>query len=96
VCYNDLLGMGAVRLLESRGLRVPHDISVVGYDDISQDYGFEPALTSIRFDRLDMGRRAIAMLCEASDEGEHQHETLSVQLIVRDSTCLFRAHAALS
>jgi DNA-binding LacI/PurR family transcriptional regulator len=86
VCYNDLLAMGVVRQLEARGLHVPQDVSVVGYDDISSDYEFRPALTSIRFDRLAMGRTAIAMLCHFDEETARQHQRFEVELVVRDST----------
>lgn len=86
VCYNDLLAMGVVRQLETRGIRVPQDVSVVGYDDISSDYEFRPALTSIRFDRLAMGRTAIAMLCHFDEKTARQHQRFEVELVVRDST----------
>jgi DNA-binding LacI/PurR family transcriptional regulator len=86
VCYNDMLAMGAVRQLEMQGFAVPQDVSVVGYDDISPDYQFQPALTSIRFDRQAMGRAAIAMLCNVDEEASLCHHRFDVDLVVRDST----------
>jgi DNA-binding LacI/PurR family transcriptional regulator len=84
VCDNDLLAMGAVRALEAAGYRVPGDISVVGYDDVSTQYAFQPALTSIRYPREAMGRRAVYRLYET--EPGPQIETFAVELIERNST----------
>ena len=68
VCSNDGLAMQVIPVLESRGLRVPQDVSVVGFDDISQGHHFEPALTSIAYDRHAMGRRAVELMCDLADK----------------------------
>jgi DNA-binding LacI/PurR family transcriptional regulator len=96
VCYNDYIGMGAIRELQREGVQVPEDISVVGFDDNSNQYGFEPAITSVRFSELDIGRRAMQLLYELverqydpSNNGstpEVRHELVPVELVVRDST----------
>ena len=64
VCYNDEIAMGAVEALQSAGIGVPDAISVTGFDDISLQSGFAPALTSIALPREAMGRRAIELLCQ--------------------------------
>ena len=93
VCYNDLLAMGAVRALRENGFQVPIDVSVVGFDDVSVQYSFHPALTSISFSRRDMGRRAVALLCDQANAGERIEadsvETFPVQLRTRESTAPF-------
>lgn len=95
VCDNDLLAMGAIRALEEAGHTVPADVSVVGFDDVSTQYAFVPALTSIRFPREEMGRRALRLLAQASAAGEDRpatlatgltHEVFPVELVQRDST----------
>lgn len=90
VCANDLLAMGAVRALKEAGLRVPEDVSVVGFDDVSTQYAFEPALTSIRFPREEMGRRAVRLLSEAENQNPasllQTPEVFPFELIERDST----------
>jgi DNA-binding LacI/PurR family transcriptional regulator len=96
VCYNDDIAMQAVRALEVYGLRVPKDISVVGFDDISVPSNFKPALTSIAFDRQSMGRRAVEWISErteilvnkraSADNEVAQEEKYPVELVVRDST----------
>ena len=68
VCYNDLFAMGVIDALNHAGLRVPADISVTGFDDISREYGFTPAITSVTFDREEMGRQAVRMLYRTVDE----------------------------
>jgi LacI family transcriptional regulator len=90
VCYNDTHAMGVVRGLEECGLRVPDDVSVTGFDDVSVERAFRPAITSLRFDRLLMGRRAVQWLCEqaARKPGRRETgtETFPVELVVREST----------
>lgn len=66
ICHNDPIGMGAIRVLQEVGWRVPEDVSVVGFDDVSLQYSFRPALTSICFPRQEMGERALNLLCELS------------------------------
>jgi LacI family transcriptional regulator len=86
VCHNDLIAMGAIRELEQRGLRVPQDVSVAGFDDISTQQHFVPALTSVAFDREAMGRRAVEVLRAADASKKARHEVVPVELVVRDST----------
>lgn len=97
VCHNDVMAMGAVRKAQELGLSVPGDLSVVGFDDISTLYNFQPALTSVSFSRFDMGRRAVEWVCSEfnrmTDTPKSEWrisigtETFATQLMVRDSTC---------
>lgn len=63
VCHNDLIAMGAIDYATAIGLSVPQDLSVVGFDDVSVSYNFQPELTSISFDRFHMGRCAVKLIC---------------------------------
>jgi len=56
VAANDQTALGAVAALSERGLRVPEDISVVGFDDIPESQYFRPALTTVRYDFSSQGR----------------------------------------
>ena len=85
VCYHDLFAIGAIKALKAAGLRVPEDVSVVGFDDISIEYGARPPITSVAFDREAMGRRAVQMLCDG-ETGEAVQEVFPVELVVRGST----------
>lgn len=93
VCFTDTCAMGAIRRAQEMGLRVPHDLSVVGFDDVAEEYSFAPRLTTVHFDRLEMGRRAVRLLCESIDAKEagsenmsSDAETMPVALKVRESS----------
>lgn len=82
VCYNDDVAMAAVRALKARGLSVPSDISVTGFDDISPMLHFRPNLTSVDYDRVLMGTRAVDLLLQARDNSDDgfARETVPVNL----------------
>jgi LacI family transcriptional regulator len=64
LCYNDLSAIGALRALRARGLQVPGDISVVGYDDIAAAGWVDPPLTTVTQQTATMGRWAVERLVE--------------------------------
>lgn len=101
ICYNDLTAIGAVRALRARGLHVPRDVSVVGYDDIALSSWVDPALTTIAQRTAEMGTWAVRRLGEligARAEGwdgaavaAPEVVLLPVELRVRASTAPPRA-----
>jgi DNA-binding LacI/PurR family transcriptional regulator len=89
VCYNDIVAMAAIQQAKKEGVRVPEDLSVVGFDDVSEQYNFTPQLTSIHLPRYEMGRSAIRLLHEAIEKGENmqqENRLLPVTLNVHQST----------
>ena len=81
--------LGAARML---GMRVPHDVSVVGFDDIPESEYFSPPLTTMRQDFSELGREIMAGVLEVlKDEDSHEHTGSVPQLIVRESTAAPRA-----
>jgi LacI family transcriptional regulator len=62
VCHSDYIAMIAIPLIEAAGLKVPEDISVTGFDDITIHSNFRPAVTSVAFPGLQMGKRAVAII----------------------------------
>ncbi|MDQ3129075.1 MAG: LacI family transcriptional regulator [Chloroflexota bacterium] len=64
VAYNDLMAIGAMRAIRRCGLRVPEDVSLVGFDDVALAAYVEPALTTLRQETAEMGRWAVAKLTE--------------------------------
>lgn len=87
--FNDISAIGAIRALDEMGLRVPHDVSVLGFDDIYAAAFHNPALTTIRQPLFEMGSLAArTLLNRLAGDGEAAPPTLSVEptLIVRQST----------
>jgi DNA-binding LacI/PurR family transcriptional regulator len=82
-CSNDEMALGVLHAAHALGLRVPEDISVVGFDDIPSAQHFWPPLTTVRQDFEELGRRCVQMLLEGRDD-----TTTDVvpQLVVRSST----------
>ncbi|AXE39904.1 LacI family DNA-binding transcriptional regulator [Acidipropionibacterium virtanenii] len=64
VVANDQMALGVLRALHEAGLRVPEDVSVVGFDDIGEAASFWPPLTTVHQNFEDVGRRAVAMLLD--------------------------------
>jgi DNA-binding LacI/PurR family transcriptional regulator len=92
LCFSDVLAYGVVRAAEDRGLRVPVDLSVVGFDDNPLAARMRPALTTVRQDIAAKGRAAAAALTRAIEQaqtnsaGVVRHVQLPTELVVRDST----------
>jgi DNA-binding LacI/PurR family transcriptional regulator len=87
-CFNDLLALGALRALSVRGLRVPEDVAVVGFDDIEDGRYSNPSLTTIAPDKNAIARLAVEML-ESRISGDvlpAREETVDHELVAREST----------
>ncbi len=92
IAANDVTAMRAMDAARARGLSVPYDISVVGFDDIPDASLCEPALTTVRQPLQAMGEAAMTMLLAMLDGREHeQHLRMDTQFIVRSSTAPPRA-----
>jgi LacI family transcriptional regulator len=87
-CANDLVALGLLQQLTQRGVRVPGDVAIVGYDDIEFAAAAAVPLTSVNQPRLEMGRAAAALVLSEADGSGHQHEhrRLEVALVVRESS----------
>ena len=89
--FNDISAIGAIRALQEVGLRVPEDVSVLGFDDIYAAAFHNPALTTIRQPLFEMGKLAAQTLLKRLSKTETEEEipltlTAEPQLIVRSST----------
>ena len=85
-CDDDLLAGGVYLAARARGVRIPEDVSVVGFDDLPFAQVFEPPLTTIRIDPEALGSTAFAVLREAMAGGAPEGRILPVELVVRGST----------
>jgi LacI family transcriptional regulator len=84
---NDVMAMGVMDAVRNRGLRVPDDVSIIGFDDIPQAELIRPALTTINQPLEKMGRVATQMLLDLLRQPEKKANRIELptQLIIRDS-----------
>lgn len=96
VCASDPLALGAIRAVRKAGLRVPDDVSVVGYDDSALMNCTEPPLTTVRQPIEPMGRAAIDLLVSQISGGVVAQDELlfEPELVVRGSTAPAPVRAA--
>ncbi len=85
---NDQLALGLLRRLHEAGRDVPGALSVVGFDDLPESAYFNPPLTTIRQDFIEIGRRSVRLLLDTIGDRERssRHETIAPELVVRGST----------
>jgi len=85
---NDQMALGLMRALHERGLSIPGDVSVVGFDDMGEAQAFWPPLTTVHQDFAEIGRRSIqALLHEIEDASRDVGTTIvPTRLVVREST----------
>lgn len=88
VAHNDMLAIAAIDRLERRGLRVPADVSVFGYDDVPLAGHCRMQLTTVRSDAIEMSRRAVELVMTATRDGRHvsHREILPNPLVIRSTT----------
>lgn len=93
--FNDISAIGAIRAVQEVGLRVPEDVSILGFDDVYAAAFHNPALTTIRQPLFEMGKLAAQTLFKRLDKKTQNDEIPSIltaepQLIVRNSTAPVR------
>jgi LacI family transcriptional regulator len=86
--FNDDMAVGALRVAHEQGLRVPEDLSIVGFDDSEQAAIVTPSLTTVYQPLAEMGRMAVSMLTRLLDRQRFEalRVELATRLIVRGST----------
>jgi LacI family transcriptional regulator len=86
--FNDNIAIGAIQAARARGIRVPEELSIVGFDDIEHATIVTPALTTVRQPLAEMGRTAVSLLMRLLEgqRFETLHVELATRLVVRDST----------
>ena len=88
VAFNDKTAIGALQAAAERGLSVPGDLSIAGFDDIDLSRATTPQLTTVRQPLQEMGRMAVSLLIRLLDRHELEalHVELATELIVRGTT----------
>jgi LacI family transcriptional regulator len=87
-CVNDLVALGTLQAMFTAGIRVPHDVSIVGYDDIEFASAAAVPLTSVRQPAFRMGQTAAELLIDEFSGTAHEHRPVVFQpeLVVRESS----------
>jgi DNA-binding LacI/PurR family transcriptional regulator len=84
---NDHLALGVIKALKENQIRIPGDISIVGFDNIPESAYFSPALTTVRQDFDELGQMAInRMLIQLKENSKPESFTIAPELIIREST----------
>ena len=87
MCANDSMAISALKEVSRKGLRVPEDISIIGFDDIVMASQITPALTTVSVPVEEIAKRAIDILRAAMDSNDqqYQHASLPCQLVERET-----------
>lgn len=88
-CANDLMAIGVIHALKDKGINIPNDISVVGFDDIQTSRLIDPALTTIKQPAYDMGKKACEILINSLEDKTYKNSGVILfkpELIIRNST----------
>jgi len=86
VCVNDVMAVGALRELRRRGCRVPEDVSVTGFDNVSLAQFTVPSLTTMHVPRDEIGRTIAECLLAEAPLAAAREFIIEPELVVRDST----------
>lgn len=87
LCSNDMLAIGVLHRVTRAGLRVPDDMSIIGFDDIRMAEMMMPPLTSIQMSRAELARAAVTALRAHVEKTSPQREyPIETRLVVRQST----------
>lgn len=88
ICGNDVMAFGALKALKEKQLRVPHDVSLIGFDDIPLSAHLDPPLTTVRVFNEEIGALAIRKMLEMMNgkPATTRRTIADVELIIRQST----------
>lgn len=85
ICGNDVLAAGVIVRARQLGIKIPDDVSVTGFDDISLATVVSPALTTVRVPQLEMGKTAARVMLELLNNGTSKSLELETEIIHRES-----------
>lgn len=90
LCGNDLLAVGVIKECERLHIKIPQELSVIGFDNLPIAKNISPALTTINQDRINLGRNSYAALYWLIAKVPISRSLLRPQLIIRDTTCEYQ------
>ena len=85
---NDAMAVGAMQYMKDNGIKIPDDCSIIGFDDVVSDNAIEPALSTIRVPKMEMGTEAMKLMAHMIKNNlkDNRKVLLPVDLIIREST----------
>lgn len=85
---NDALAIGAMQYCKDMGIRIPYDLSIIGFDDVEADLLLDPPLTTVRVPKIEMGAEAMQLMANIINKNNITTKRIlvPVELIVREST----------
>lgn len=86
ICTNDLMAIGAIKLLKEKGFKIPADVSVIGYDDIPYSAAWTPSITTMAVQKVNFGTKAFELLQSNISKGNTGFFMNKLTLIEREST----------
>ena len=92
---NDQMALGAIQVLLEKGVRIPEDIGIVGFDNIDEAAYFSPALTTVRQDQYDIARLAVDEMIKIIEAGWQESEQVKPQSIILPPTLVVRSSSLL-
>jgi LacI family transcriptional regulator len=87
-CMNDIIAYGCMKALRDRGIRIPQDVSVIGFDDLPSSVVTNPPLTTIKVSTHQIGERALERLSDKINGLTHaspEKILVAGKLVIRDS-----------
>ncbi|MDF4804963.1 substrate-binding domain-containing protein, partial [Vibrio parahaemolyticus] len=86
-CFNDTMALGLMSRLQQNGIKVPDDVSVIGYDNIELAEYFSPPLTTIHQPKRRVGKNAFEILLERIKDKEHEKRVFEMQpeIVIRNT-----------
>ena len=83
---NDAMAIGIMQYAKKKGLKIPGDISIVGFDDVDEDLSLDPPLTTIKVLKTEMGAEAVRAMIKKNNNNVNDKKVIPVELIIRKST----------
>jgi len=83
--FNDAMAIGAMAAFSQKGIRIPEDISIIGFDDIIQSRYASPPLTTIQLPKFEQGMESVKLLIQEIKGEEVSNVSLNTKLIIRDT-----------
>jgi LacI family transcriptional regulator/LacI family repressor for deo operon, udp, cdd, tsx, nupC, and nupG len=85
-CYNDMIAIGALAACQERGIAVPQELSIVGFDDIQMASYVTPPLTTVSQPRVQLGQMAMQLMLDLLEDRPGRNHLVAPTLILRAST----------